>query len=269
MNTAYTSTVAAAQPVVNSTTSIKNLPINLFGSVMGLAGLGLAWRLSGQYYGVGGLLGEAIGALAGLVFVLLTLGYLGKWVKHPAAVKAEFNHPIASNFFGTVTIALLLLSAVAPPHSEWLAQALWILGSALTVLLAGLVVSRLLSGNQDSLNAVPAWLMGVRRGPIWKSGFPWSSAMMSEAPESAVTTITPFTGPGSPSRVKEALDWWSSAKNPRVTIQMKVMSPSGRAGCPKALLFPPLSNSIQAKDSSIGRALTFLGSSRHTMPRLA
>src|SRR3989344_591398 len=142
MNTAYTSTVAAAQPVVNSTTSIKNLPINLFGSVMGLAGLGLAWRLSGQYYGVGGLLGEAIGALAGLVFVLLTLGYLGKWVKHPAAVKAEFNHPIASNFFGTVTIAQLLLSAVAAPHSEWLAQALWILGSALTVLLAGLVVSR-------------------------------------------------------------------------------------------------------------------------------
>lgn len=152
-------TVAAAQSVQTSNTSIKNLPINLFGSVMGLAGLGLAWRLSGQYYGVGGVLGEAIDALAGLVFVLLTLGYLGKWVKHPEAVRAEFNHPFASNFFGTVTIALLLLSAVAAPHNELLGRALWILGSALTVLLAGLVVFRLLSGNQDSLNAVPAWLI--------------------------------------------------------------------------------------------------------------
>jgi tellurite resistance protein len=56
-------------------------------------------------------------------------------------------------------IALLLLSAVAAPHSEWLGQALWIVGSVLTVLLAGLVVSRLLSGNQDSMNAVPAWLI--------------------------------------------------------------------------------------------------------------
>lgn len=159
MNTASPPSAAAAQAVHTGTTSIKNLPVNLFGSVMGLAGLSLAWRLSGQYYGVGGALGEAIGALAGLVFVVLTLGYLTKWARHPGAVKAEFNHPIASNFFGTVTIAMLLLSAVAAPHNEWLGQALWILGSLLTVLLAGFVVLRLLSGNQDALNAVPAWLI--------------------------------------------------------------------------------------------------------------
>ena len=181
MNTAYTPTVAAAQSVQTSNTSIKNLPVNLFGSVMGLAGLGLAWRLSGQYYGVGGVLGEAIGALAGVVFVLLTLGYLGKWVKHPEAVKAEFNHPIASNFFGTVTIALLLLSAVAAPHNELLGRALWILGSALTVLLAGLVVFRLLSGNQDSSNAVPAWLIpGVATLDIAVTGAHMPMAWVAE-----------------------------------------------------------------------------------------
>ncbi|MHC0026588.1 SLAC1 anion channel family protein [Enterobacter vonholyi] len=159
MNTAYTHTVSASQLEQTSTAPIKNLPVNLFGSVMGLAGLALAWRLSGHYYGVGDVLGEAIGALAGIVFALLSLGYIIKWAKHPGAVKAEFNHPIASNFFGTVTIALLLLSSVAAPHSKLLGQALWILGSALTVLLAGLVVYRLLSGNQDPLNAVPAWLI--------------------------------------------------------------------------------------------------------------
>lgn len=152
-------TVAASQLEQTSKASIKNLPVNLFGSVMGLAGLSLAWRLSGHYYGVGGLLGEAIAALAGMVFALLFLGYLIKWAKHPGAVKAEFNHPIASNFFGTVTIALLLLSSVAAPHSKLLGQVLWILGSALTVLLAGLLVYRLLLGNQDPLNAVPAWLI--------------------------------------------------------------------------------------------------------------
>lgn len=159
MNTVYTPTVAASQLEKTGTTSIKNLPVNLFGSVMGLAGLGLAWRLSGQYYGVGGVLGEAIGTLAGIAFVLLIFAYLAKWVKHRGAVNSEFNHPIASNFFGTVTISLLLLSAFAAPHNKLLGQALWMLGSALTVLLAGLVVSRLLSGNQNSLNAVPAWLI--------------------------------------------------------------------------------------------------------------
>ncbi|MDZ3992480.1 SLAC1 anion channel family protein [Pseudomonas sp. Teo4] len=157
MNTVYASTGAAARPV--RTPSMRNLPINLFGAVMGLAGLALAWRLSGQYFGMGGALGEAIGALAGLVFVVLAVGYLAKWVKHPEAVKAEFNHPIASNFFGTVTIAMLLLSAVAAPHSQWLGQALWVLGSLLTVLLAGLVVSRLLAGGHEAANAVPVWLI--------------------------------------------------------------------------------------------------------------
>lgn len=180
MNTAYTPILTSAQSAPTSSTSIKNLPINLFGSVMGLAGLGLAWRLSGQYFGIGVVLGEAIGALAALVFLLLTLGYLTKWVKYPGAVKAEFNHPIASNFFGTVTIALLLLSAVAAPHSQLLAEALWILGSGLTVLLAGLVVSRLLSGNQDSLSSVPAWLIpGVATLDIAVTGahmpMPWAA----------------------------------------------------------------------------------------------
>lgn len=38
-------------------------------------------------------------------------------------------------------------------------EALWVVGSVLTVLLAVLVVSRLLSGAQDTLNAVPVWLI--------------------------------------------------------------------------------------------------------------
>ncbi|MDM3886831.1 SLAC1 anion channel family protein [Pseudomonas sp. BCRC 81390] len=159
MNAASTPNFTGAQSVTTSTTSIKNLPINLFGSVMGLAGLSLAWRLSGQYFAIGGELGEAIGAFAGLVFVLLTLGYLTKWFKHPEAVRGEFNHPVASNFFGTVTIALLLLSAVVAPYSPLVGEALWVVGSVLTVLLAVLVISRLLSGAQDTLNAVPVWLI--------------------------------------------------------------------------------------------------------------
>ncbi len=159
MNAANIQPAVAETLTRTSTTSIKNLPINLFGSVMGLAGLGLAWRLSGQFYGYGAVLGEVLGGLAGLVFVLLTLSYLTKWIKHPETVRAEFNHPIASNFFGTVTIALLLLSAVAAPHNQSLGQALWVLGSLLTVLLAGLLVSRLLSGDQDQLHVVPAWLV--------------------------------------------------------------------------------------------------------------
>lgn len=150
---------AVALDSVTKSTSIKNLPINLFGSVMGLAGLSLAWRLVSQHTAQASVIADGIGLFAGLVFAVLVLGYLTKWIKHPQVVKAEFNHPVSGNFFGTVTIALLLLSAVSAPYSAVLSQALWVIGSLLTVVLGGVVVSRLLSGNQDAQHAVPAWLI--------------------------------------------------------------------------------------------------------------
>ena len=122
MNTAPPPIVAPAISVPTSTTSVKNLPVNLFGSVMGLAGLGLAWRLSGEYYGIGGQLGEAIGALAGLVFVILTIAYLTKWVKHPQAVKGEFNHPVASNFLAPLPLLCYCFPRSQPRTMQCLAK---------------------------------------------------------------------------------------------------------------------------------------------------
>ncbi|XCY75259.1 SLAC1 anion channel family protein [Pseudomonas sp. CBR-F] len=126
---------------------------------MGLAGLSLAWQSASEYVAYAQMIGAVIGGFAILVFIALVAGYLTKWVKYPAAVKAEFNHPISGNFFGTVTIALLLLSAVVGSASTLISQGLWMLGSLLTMILAAIVLSRLLSGNQESQYAVPAWLI--------------------------------------------------------------------------------------------------------------
>ncbi|MFK0089788.1 SLAC1 anion channel family protein [Pseudomonas sp. NPDC090755] len=159
MNTATIPALEPARSQAASSVSIKHLPVNLFGSVMGLAGLGLAWRLAHQYFGVSPLIGEAIALFAGLVFVVVGAGYLTKLVRHRQAVVNEFKHPIAGNFFGTIVIALLLLSVVAAPYSEGFAQVLWSVASLLAVALGGLVLSRLLKGKQDLQHAVPAWLI--------------------------------------------------------------------------------------------------------------
>ncbi|MNZ47181.1 Tellurite resistance protein TehA [compost metagenome] len=159
MTTLFIPPLEQVQSKPASTASIKNLPVNLFGSVMGLAGLSLAWRLAHQHFGVSPLIGEAIGMFAAAVFAVLVAGYLTKLARYPQAVTGEFKHPIAGNFFGTITIALLLLSAVAAPYSQTLGQVLWVLGSALTIVLGGLVVFRLFNGKQDLQHAVPAWLI--------------------------------------------------------------------------------------------------------------
>ncbi|OUL99494.1 SLAC1 anion channel family protein [Variovorax sp. JS1663] len=139
--------------------SIRNLPVNLFASVMGLSGLALAWRLAHGSLGAPAFVGEAIGTLALGVFVLLALGYLVKAAKHPEAVRAEFSHPVAGNFFGTIAISVLLLSAVIAPYGAAAAKVVWTLGALLTLGLGLVVVSRLLRGGTDSAHMVPAWII--------------------------------------------------------------------------------------------------------------
>lgn len=144
---------------LRSEASVKNLPVNLFASVMGLSGLALAWRLAHGSLGATAVLGEAIGVFALGVFVLISLGYLTKLVKHPGAVYAEFHHPVAGSFFGTIAISILLLSAIVEPYGAGAAHAIWTIGVLATFALSFVAVSRLLKGQVDASHAVPAWIV--------------------------------------------------------------------------------------------------------------
>lgn len=151
------SSVAAVAPRAQA--SVRNLPVNLFASVMGFSGLALAWRLAHEGLGAPAIVGEAIGAFALGVFVLIAAGYLTKLVRHPQAVHAEFHHPVAGNFFGTIAISILLLSAVIAPYSAPLAHLAWTIGLLATFALSFAGLSRLLKGQVDASLAVPAWII--------------------------------------------------------------------------------------------------------------
>lgn len=151
------SSPSAFQPRTEA--SVRNLPVNLFASVMGLSGLALAWRLAHGSLGAPAVIGEAIGWFALGIFVLLSAGYLAKIARHPDAVRAEFNHPVAGNFFGTIAISVLLLSAVVEPYSAPAAQGIWTVGVVATLVLCFIAVSRLLKGQVDASLAVPAWIV--------------------------------------------------------------------------------------------------------------
>ena len=137
------------------------LPVGLFGSAMGLAGLSVAWHLAQMRYGTPGWIATVIAALAVLVFVALMIAYGIKVVTAPDAVRTEFRHPIAGNLFGTVPISLLLLPIVLAPYARLLAQTLWIAGAACMVLFAWFIVSRWMSDRQQVAHATPAWIIPV------------------------------------------------------------------------------------------------------------
>ena len=140
---------------------LEYLPVALFGSVMGLLGLSVAWRLAAVQYGVPDWLAGATTVAAVLAFVAVAGAYLVKLIAAPAAVIAEFRHPIAGNLFGTVLISLLLLPIVIAPVLLRLAQIMWLIGAAGMLGFAWLMVDRWMGNRQQVDHATPAWIVPV------------------------------------------------------------------------------------------------------------
>ncbi|WP_158807295.1 SLAC1 anion channel family protein [Beijerinckia sp. L45] len=137
------------------------LPVGFFGSVMGLTGLSVAWRLAHALFGTPVWIADAIGGLAVVTFVALTLAYAVKMATAFDAVRAEFKHPIAGNLFGTFLISLLLLPILLAPVALLLAQIMWGVGAVGMVVFAWFVVSRWMSDRQQVAHATPAWVIPV------------------------------------------------------------------------------------------------------------
>lgn len=139
--------------------SVQFLPVSLFGSVMSLAGLALAWRLAGKAYGADIIVSNAIGLTALAVFIGLAGSYLCKLLMYPDAVRKEFAHPVAGSFFGTIGISILLLSSVLSSYSDFAQLLVWSVGTVVVLALSVIMFSRLLNGSSDPKSAVPAWLI--------------------------------------------------------------------------------------------------------------
>lgn len=140
---------------------LQHVPVPLFAMVMGVAGLGLAWRKAHEVLAAPQLVGEALLALSAVLFALIAGLYAAKMLRHPMAMLGEFNHPIRANFFPTVSISLLLLASGAFPHWPGVAEALWMVGAALHLTLTVRTVGRWIVHKHDIGHLNPAWFIPV------------------------------------------------------------------------------------------------------------
>lgn len=163
--------------------SAAGVPISLFASVMGLAGLSLALRLAAERFGLPTVLGELVGGSAAIDFILLAALYVVKWSRYPSRVREEFEHPVTVGFFGTIAIGLLLLSNVLIPYSAAGSLIVWLIGAAASWLIGGIVLYRLLQGEVDAIHAAPVWLIpGVAALDIVvtrsAAPYPWAEELL-------------------------------------------------------------------------------------------
>jgi tellurite resistance protein len=108
---------------------LRELPIGLYGAVMGLAGLGLTARLSATvlpgYVRAPAYVTEPWVALAALLLLILLPLYLVKLVRYPETVKAEFWSPVTLGFCGALPVGMALVAGGIAPYVPNLGTVLW------------------------------------------------------------------------------------------------------------------------------------------------
>jgi len=119
---------------------IENYPVTFFAVAMGLFGLTLSLRAAEHAWGL-----PATASLGALVLSVLALGavalaYLAKVLKAPAAVAAEWHHPVKIAFFPTISISTILLAIALLPLAPGAAQVLWLAGAVAQAILALAVI---------------------------------------------------------------------------------------------------------------------------------
>jgi tellurite resistance protein len=141
--------------------TVEPIPVGLFGSVMGLVGLSISWRLAAAQQGFDAKVANVIALVAVLVFVVLTCAYGLKVLTSWSVVRSEFTHPIAGHLFGTVWISLLLLPIELAPHLPNVARVMWGVGALGMLVYAWVTLNRWLSDRQKWVHATPPWIIPV------------------------------------------------------------------------------------------------------------
>lgn len=169
---------------------LENFPVTFFAVMMGLLGLVLSITAAEKAAGASGAASQFILGASVAVFAVLAFFYGLKLLRHPAAVKAEWNHPVRIAFFPTISISLLLLGTALAQRMPDLAYVIWSIGVAAQGILALSVVANWIGHRSfQPIHLSPAWfipavgnvvvpLAGVRFGAVELSWLFFSAGLL-------------------------------------------------------------------------------------------
>ncbi len=147
-------------PASQHTTRLEHFPISFFAMIMGLSGLTIGWEKAQHIFAIELPVNTFLAGVTVIVFVILGLFYGAKLIRHRASVLQELRHPVKLNFFPTISISLLLLSIAFLPISPTVSHPLWLVGSALHLILTLYVVSVWIHHEQFEIQHMnPAWFI--------------------------------------------------------------------------------------------------------------
>lgn len=148
--------------MTETTPRLARLPVAFFSMIMGLGGLTIAWMRAEEILSLPLAVSPWLLGLSTALFMLLAVLYAIKLVKHREAVVAEWTHPVKMNFAPTLSIALILLAIAWLPHSAPYSKLLWLIGTALHLVLTLHVMTQWMHHSKfEAAHLTPAWFIPV------------------------------------------------------------------------------------------------------------
>lgn len=139
---------------------LKHFPVPFFAVVMGIMGLTLALHAGAEAYPVLAGASQVIMWAGIVIFTVIAVFYIAKYLKYPEAVQAEWNHPVRLAFFPAISISMLLMATALLAHAPEAARGLWVIGAALQGVLTVAVISGWISHRSFEVGQLtPAWFI--------------------------------------------------------------------------------------------------------------
>lgn len=110
---------------------VLNLPAGYFGMVLGIIGMGFAWRYASTIWPVSRAIGDGLVILAMVIWALLAVAFISRALRFPHSVLQEMRHPVASSFVSLFSATTMLVSIGFVPWLRSLSLALFSLGVVL------------------------------------------------------------------------------------------------------------------------------------------
>jgi tellurite resistance protein len=141
---------------------LQHFPVAFFAMIMGLGGLTIAWGRAEEILSLSFSISPWLLLLSTASFVLLAALYTIKVVRFREAAATEWAHPVKMNFVPTVSIALIILSIAWLPYSAPYSKLLWLVGTALHLVLTLHVVTQWMHHSKFEVTHLnPAWFIPV------------------------------------------------------------------------------------------------------------
>lgn len=152
--------MTALQDTARPEPRLAHFPVTLFASVMGLSGLTLAMHLAETRFGWGHVASSVALWVTVLDFVLIAALFTVKALRFPAAIAAEWHHPVKLAFFPAISISLLLIATALRAEAPEAARLVWLVGAAGQAALTLAVISGWIGRRPfQPMHISPAWFI--------------------------------------------------------------------------------------------------------------